>query len=235
MPGGPHGAVVGGMDVRPKVILVLLVSLLLAAVGLQLAGSYLARRADSAAREPAVFSALNEIGSRAGTPLPVAASEFLTKEVERTLRYTSVASYSFEAGSVTLYAALWAPDSVSIREVAFHTPDHCWIANGWKRLQKIQPDGADRVVDESQQRLFEKGGQRVYTACWHVAGGRCVVYNEDGPPDNFSMISDFSRFGLAQRRSQLFVRLTSSVPLKDIHARGYIREIIEALDKGMAR
>jgi len=219
---------------RAKLLPCVLVLVLTVAIGVQ----FFARAATKKAGEGSeriVFANLEKIGRGSGTALPLASSEFLTKEVERTLRYDAVASYSFEGGAVTLYAAYWSAGSMSVREVAFHTPDHCWVANGWRRVEKISTKdaAADSTLKNAQQRLFEKQGTRVYTACWHLVGGRCLVYNEDGPPDNLSIVTDLGQFGFAQKRGQLFVRVTSTAPLEVMRNRKVVGEILTAIAGGI--
>jgi hypothetical protein len=220
---------------RTKLLPCALFLVLAVAIGVQFFARAATKKAGGGS-DRIVFAQLEKIGRGSGTALPLASSEFLTKEVERTLRYDAVASYSFEGGAVTLYAAYWSAGAMSVREVAFHTPDHCWVANGWRRVEKISANAvADSALKNAQQRLFEKQGTRVYTACWHLVGGRCLVYNEDGPPDNLSIVTDLGQFGFAQKRGQLFVRVTSTAPLELMRSRKVIGEILTALAGGISQ
>lgn len=113
-----------------------------------------------------------------------------------------------------IYVAYWAPGRASPREVAFHTPDHCWVHAGWRRVASQIPLPASLMSDlDCKARSYEHASGAANVAFWHLLGDTVVSYGDSGIPSDFSWVEDLMRFGLNQKRAQIFLRLHSTSPL----------------------
>jgi hypothetical protein len=115
------------------------------------------------------------------------------------------------------------------REVAFHIPDKCWVAAGWKRTAAsyaFQRDSEAGRLAPAQYREFEMPGQRQHVLYWHIFNGRTIVYNPDGSPSDLSMLTDLYRRGRRQRGEQYFIRVASPAPLDQLWPDEGFQEIL---------
>jgi len=82
--------------------------------------------------------------------------------------------YSKGADEVFVYAMYWRQGSISVREIAGHTPDGCWVANGALLRAPKQENGF--AIGDEQTALAEVRDfvfphqQRVQVAWWHLWG-----------------------------------------------------------------
>jgi hypothetical protein len=66
--------------------------------------------------------------------LPIAETEEMKKAVDEILNYDDAVYRNYNQGQTTIsvYVAYWKPGKMSPRLIAAHTPDVCWVNNGWK-------------------------------------------------------------------------------------------------------
>jgi len=161
------------------------------------------------------------IGSWQSTELKVGETEILRDAVERTLRFDDVIYREYCKGSnkFSLYIAYWEPGKTTTREVAFHTPDHCWVSNGWKLTKRgrLGANVGKSILPAARQREFEIEGQTQYVVYWHLADGYPVEYAGIVPSD-LTLITDLLTKGFRLRREQYFIRISSSIPFDQLLA-----------------
>ena len=65
---------------------------------------------------------------------PIAESPELMNKVEQILNFDSAVFRSYKQGDleISVYIAYWLPGKVPVSIVDAHTPDICWVANGWQ-------------------------------------------------------------------------------------------------------
>lgn len=105
--------------------------------------------------------------------LPLAETEATVDQVEKILRFDEFVFRSYQKQGVefSVYVAYWEPGRIAAREVAFHIPDKCWVAAGWKR-QSATYDHTVSVAGEelapAQLRQFSLSGNLQNVMYWHV-------------------------------------------------------------------
>lgn len=163
-----------------------------------------------------------ELPGWTGRELPLGETEELKNQVAATLRFDEHVSRLFTRGGVmvTLYAAYWRPDKVPPRAVGVHTPDTCWIQNGWTRLDRTSSVplsiGPGLPLKPAEFGVYSLRGNTQHVYFWHLVGGQAYSYEQDGLHSLVAPFQDMVSFGLEQKQEQLFVRLASNVPFPEI-------------------
>ncbi len=69
--------------------------------------------------------------------LPIADTPEMKAKVAEALNYDDAvyAIYTHGATRISVYIAYWIPGKMPYRLVAGHTPDVCWVGNGWKPVE----------------------------------------------------------------------------------------------------
>lgn len=173
-----------------------------------------------------------ELPGWSASDLPLADTEELKGAVIGILKFDEYVSIIYRKGSVTmtLYAAYWSPGKVPPRAVGVHTPDTCWVQNGWTRKERRS---ASRVpfCMPAEFGVYSLRESTLYVHFWHLVGGRSYAYEQEGLHSLTSPLKDLATFGLRQRREQMFIRLASSVPFDELeNDAGYL-----ALTRALAR
>ncbi len=207
-----------------RAVLIFTGVVLLTAVALQV---YSATRMEAEpARVPLADLVPKELAGWTAREGQVAETQEMKRAVGELLNFDDVVLRTYRRGGVEfeIYAAYWRPGKMSHRLIAGHTPDVCWVAAGWTMVERGTADGpvatGAREVDLVQRgeyRVFKdpRGMQR-YVRFWHLSGGEPVSYDVAGTPPWWAVFSDFKRFGLNQRRSQYFVRVSANVPFAEL-------------------
>lgn len=155
----------------------------------------------------------------------IAASEEMKKAVTELLDYDDAAFriYQLPRQRVSVYVAYWKAGKMSPRLVAGHTPDVCWPGNGW-----VRDEGAEREQVNLPRRLAEAGflpgetrvftaqGRPEYVVFWHKVGSGIQNYGTGHAAPWWAMFDELWRHGLNLRQEQIFVRVSSDVPLEHI-------------------
>ncbi|MDP3071634.1 MAG: exosortase-associated EpsI family protein [Opitutaceae bacterium] len=170
---------------------------------------------------------------------PLGPNEAVRGAIERTLNYDDYVYRLYRRGGVTvgLYAAYWAPNRMPVQKVASHTPDRCWIENGWTCLdqrfaEKITT--SDTRLQSAQWRIFQapgRDGRQEHVLYWHLVGAQVHDYGGQlaTSPGIVGWWRDALAYALAGSRAQLFVRVTSSVPFERLHDEAGWKTMVEAL------
>lgn len=209
------------MSFRPLMLLSIFGLILAIAGGVQL---YQAQTAVSFTPRPPLRQTLPlELPGWVARDLPLAETEEMKSAVEGILQFDDHFSRSYRSGTteVTLYIAYWRPDRMPPRLVGRHTPDRCWILNGWNcesRERAVQLHGTHGPLKPAETGTYAfKQQSRLHVAFWHLVGGEVYAYG----PEQSDMIAlaplkDLRTFGLNQRKEQYFIRLASTLPLHKI-------------------
>ncbi len=136
---------------------------------------------------------------------------------------------------LSVYMAHWRPGKMSHRLVAVHTPDVCWVLNGWQKTvsaplapfsiprgdasaDAAKPSGTHKTktitVPTGQDRAFLVNQSTEYVWFWHLVGEESKNYNTGFAPPWYAALVDVFRKGFNQREEQFFIRISSSRPLE---------------------
>ena len=140
--------------------------------------------------------------------------------------------YSYGLTHVSLYIAYWTPGKVSYRWAGAHTPDTCWVANGWKRLDRkyaIPFKCGSYQLKNAEFGTYVKGKKEENVYFWHLIGGKPYTYEQKEIPNIFGSIIDIQRFGLDLRQEQFFIRLSSNKKIDYLNKLKGFNEIIGSL------
>ena len=162
--------------------------------------------------------------------LPLSESEEMRKAVENILHFDDAAYIRYTKPGVTvlLYAAYWKPGKVPYGLVGTHTPDVCWIFNGWQQVSRLHRQ--HRMIGPTALKPYEQGAyvlhdQTTAVIFWHLVGGESFEgYGmqgwTDGPlgyVERFPILFKSLRsFGLNLAREQMFVRISSDRPFAEL-------------------
>mgnify|MGYP006268291753 FL=1 len=150
--------------------------------------------------------------------LPLAETESVEDVALRRLNFNDYLYRAYRRGDtrVSVYIAYWEPLQMPVRQVGSHTPDVCWVLNGWE-CETIKSDvsfalGEGRLKP-AEDRVFTAEGITEYVIYWHLIQGKAYrPPNEIGMWDRWNMLTDHFRFGLNQKPEQYFVRISSNKP-----------------------
>jgi hypothetical protein len=142
----------------------------------------------------------------------------------------------FEKGDtfVGLYIAYWSPGKASYRWAGAHTPDTCWVVNGWtrdKREYSIPFEHNQQALEPAEFGIYSKSGQTQQVHFWHLVGGKAHGYTQKEVPNIFGALLDIKNHGLNLRQEQFFVRLSSNKSLQELRKQNGFDQILNALLK----
>ncbi len=156
---------------------------------------------------------------------PLGSSEFLSEETSRILNFDDYAYRIYERGGRKLgvYVAYWAPGRMPTNKVASHTPDRCWVENGWKCTESrfnVNVGAGGQNYKSAQWRLFVPpgGGPKQFVLYWHLVGGELYDYGDrvNTRPHPVKWIRDSLAYAMKGSGEQYFIRLTSDLPMDDL-------------------
>lgn len=142
--------------------------------------------------------------------------------------------YQKETLRIGLYIAYWTPGKASYRWAGAHTPDTCWILNGWtcsQREHKVPFGFANYQLEPAEFGIYHKDENAEHVYFWHIVGGRSHTYKQMGTPNIFGAINDLQKHGLNLRKEQFFVRLSSNQTIDVLKK----EPLYEAILKGLVQ
>tara|TARA_Y200000002_G_scaffold212208_1_gene175094 strand:- start:16040 stop:16582 length:543 start_codon:yes stop_codon:yes gene_type:complete len=144
-------------------------------------------------------------------------------------------TYSNGRIHVGVYVAYWSPGKASYRWAGAHTPDTCWVQNGWacnERQYSIPFSNKNVAFELAEFGVYEKEGKTQQVYFWHLVGGHAYSYKQNDGHNIFAALIDIKSHGLNLRKEQFFIRLSSNadiVTLKKMPAFGTILESLASL------
>ena len=167
-----------------------------------------------------------------GEDRPLGDTEELTRAAGRILNFDEALVRDYHRGGreFSLYVAYWRAGKMPAREIAFHVPDQCWTAVGWRQVAadyRYQRAFAGRLLAPAQYREFTALRGREYVVYWHILDGRAIIYSPDGTPSQLDTFQSLLRHGLGHKGQQYFIRLASAQPLDTLWNDPGFREILE--------
>tara|TARA_B100000989_G_C19460832_1_gene436127 strand:- start:249 stop:962 length:714 start_codon:yes stop_codon:yes gene_type:complete len=153
--------------------------------------------------------------------VPIAETEELRARVSSFLNFDDYLSRYYTQGEnhIGVYIAYWSPGKVPPRLVGSHTPDTCWVQNGWTstfRDYNIQKSINDTPLKPFEYGSFEKDETSENVFFWHLVGDQAYTYDQENLHNLFAIFKDIKTFGLNQKKEQYFIRISSNLPLNTL-------------------
>jgi hypothetical protein len=133
---------------------------------------------------------------------------------------------------VGLYIAYWLPGKASYRWAGAHTPDTCWVQNGWTRQDRkyrIPFQNEETLFQPAEFGIYEKDGSAQNVYFWHLVGGEAFGYEQEGGHNIFAALLDIKKHGLNLREEQFFIRLSSNKKLDELKKIEGYKQILDSL------
>ena len=170
--------------------------------------------------------------------LPLGPTEPEVTRVSKSLNFNSYVYRQYTRGiaSFDIYAAYWRPGRMPLNSVAEHTPDGCWVQNGWKEewsLHNVPLCAGENTLAGGESRIFsDAAGHRKHVQFWHYVGG--IRYFDHG--SRYDGLAGIWRWWLAVARQrytppleQLFIRVSSDSPIEQLIGDPGFQEVVRNL------
>jgi exosortase len=137
-----------------------------------------------------------------------------------------------ESARLTLYLAYWRPGQAPVSLVDAHTPDACWPGTGW--LAEPVPSEREvlgiggRMLTPAECRLFARSGFETHVWFWHLYGGRPLTFVD--PYSAARLLGLAWRYGFGKSEDQLFIRISSNRPWREIASQPALRQFLSNLE-----
>ena len=134
--------------------------------------------------------------------------------------------------SIGLYIAYWSPGKTSYRWAGTHTPDTCWVQNGWtcmRREYSIPFQHEAVTFEPAEFGIYEKNGLSQNVYFWHLVGGSAFGYEQQGGHNIFGALIDIKHHGLDLRQEQFFIRLSSNKTIEELNRMPEFSSILDGL------
>lgn len=180
-----------------------------------------------------------ELSGWRGREASLGPNEAASGAVEKVLRFDDVYFREFNSarGSINLYVAYWDPGAMPVQLVASHTPDRCWLENGWQieaAKHGFTMKERESALMEGEWRTFvHSNQQRLNVLFWHLVGTRTYDFG-DGltrVPSIWRWWRDAAKQLFLEPEEQYFIRLSSNRPFEQLVGDPGWEELLQALAK----
>jgi hypothetical protein len=141
----------------------------------------------------------------------------MKRAVDELLNYDQAIFREYQNGSrsLSLYVAHWEPRKFHPRLISIHTPDVCWVGNGWKMeaaeyAYPVELNGG--AAWPAQYREFTVNGKRTYVLYWHLMNGKLSGYASGPASANRSFLNRLWEDVREGTGEQFFIRISSEQP-----------------------
>jgi hypothetical protein len=166
--------------------------------------------------------------------------------VQGILNYSQAVQYLYtkNRSQFLIYIAYWEPSTVSVADVGTHNPDSCWVNNGCTRTERDYAV-AGKIGSRSLQ-PYEYGqyitpqGTQQNVLFWHLVNGQPNRYTDQeqgwraglkGRLERVPLLmKDLKEFGLNQKNEQMFIRVSTFMPIKNLLSDPAHEKIFNALE-----
>ena len=168
---------------------------------------------------------------------PLAGTPEQERNVDSILQYTDALVREYRNGpyNFEVYVAYWAPKTMPVRLVQAHTPDICWVRNGWavgggeSAVALTAEDESLKLAEYRRMVIPRNQSVERHVYYWHVVGDHIYTTDAIGMWDRWDPVKSLFRFGLNQRTEQFFIRVSSSQPFETIWNEPGVQEIMGSL------
>lgn len=177
--------------------------------------------------------------------LPLANSPEMRQAVEGILQFDDAIFLHCsqpDGTAVEIYAAYWRPGKVPYGLVGLHSPDTCWINNGWtcssrRHAQRLEIRG--RLLKPIEMGVYSLLGVSTHVMYWHLVGGRPHEdYQLSGWVEGVRgywqrlplLFRDLKSYSLNLAQQQLVVRISSTTPFVDLAKQPSFQDLMMSLE-----
>jgi hypothetical protein len=164
--------------------------------------------------------------------IPLTKSSAELANVRGILNFSQAIQVLYTKGNqqILVFAAYWEPGQVSVADVGTHNPDSCWVNAGCARTERAY--GVESAVGGRALKPFEYGqyaqpqGGKQNVIFWHLVNAEPNRYQDQqigwreglvGRIERMPLFfKDFQKYGLNQKNEQMFIRVSSYYPIKDL-------------------
>lgn len=181
-----------------------------------------------------------ELAGWRSSDLPLGPNEAVRESAKELLRYDDYVyrSYFKSGGEFSVYVAHWQSGKMPTRLIAEHTPDRCWIENGWTCFAR-KSDSVVKVgevaLPPAEWRLFSppEGSRKYHVLFWLLAGGRSYSFRTHGSVLSHAIAwwRGVMAESLSRGTEQLFVRVVSETPMEELARDPGFIAVMQALAK----
>ena len=151
-------------------------------------------------------------------------TEFGVKAVLSVLNCDSYVYREFTKGEISfsVYFVYWRAGQAPIQSVATHSPENCWVQNGWKCLEwkdnfSLGPKDMS-AVPGSWRRFLSPSKHYFDVQYWHVVAGKVhnFGYRQNVSTYAFNWVRDGTGQMINGLPEQYFIRIVSRRPLGEL-------------------
>ncbi len=166
---------------------------------------------------------------------PLGATEEVSRASEKILNVSDYLhrEYTLSSGKkFTLYISYWEPGKDHIINAAAHTPDACWVGNGWVCNPNTRRTsdfiGINNVVDKKLKpaiyreysystSLFEKKSYSRYVWYWFLTDGKVYSYTKTNSfPNPFVWMANMLKYMQQDVPEMYFIRIDADFPIDEL-------------------
>lgn len=199
--------------------------------------------AEKTKQAPLAESVSAQVSGWKSQDLPLGPTESIEDAALKRLNFSDHVYRAYTRGNdrVSVYIAYWKPLQMPVRQVGSHTPDVCWVQNGWE-CTELERDVfltlGSTPLKSTEKRAYSINGNEEYVLYWHLINGQVYKANNQlGMWDRWNMLYDHFRFGLNQKPEQYFIRISSATPFDQLWNRPafqeLMQEVVEAVNLGV--
>ena len=197
----------------------------------------LSKEEGSATWEKLIASLPDSIEGWNTSELPIGETESVTETTIDVLGSDHVIHREYKKSSttLTLFIVHWPSGSkVLPREVAFHSPDHCWTRVGFERniiSNDFSFNYSGRTLAPGKFRRFEIQDQKLFVVFWQLFGKEVVSFTDEDEivPSDKSFLDDFISGRAWHRQEQYFVRLSCNRDFRNLSENEVLISIFQSL------
>ena len=160
--------------------------------------------------------------------IPIASTPEMQRAVDSLLSFDTAIFRQYKKGSleISVYIAYWLPAKVPASIVDAHTPDVCWVLNGWEMDTKpALPDQQTKSgsISVPNVRVFKNATDNLDVIYWHFSGGELRLNSDSillGRSGFWKQIKwrikQFFNLILSSPKDQFFIRVSSNKNIADV-------------------
>lgn len=168
--------------------------------------------------------------------LQLGETEAVQSATDKILQFDDHAYLGYKGNGIgfDVYAAYWGPGKMPVQLVGIHSPDRCWVENGWtcthsEFAQTFHRPGHDLLPAEV--RTFTIDRQTRYVLFWHLVDGQVASQRKTvtTTPDILQWLRGFWKHLWAEQPEQYFIRVSSQYPLERLWREPLFLEAMDRL------
>jgi len=162
--------------------------------------------------------------------LPLGPTEALAEASQEMLNMSDWVYRRYTKGpdSFEVYIAYWEPGRMPARQMNEHTPDTCWVGNGWTIIKRNDNCKITERTKSGRFRTFEKSGTQIDVIFWHILDGETYYYGNGSLLTRLSkLLIDPFKHQLSMRNEQFLVRISTRKQLEYYFETEIFRKILE--------